>query len=79
MLGELSRQLTANVNQVDLLKRQAEELKVRAVAFCSGINTMLTGRGRRRQTQAVHNSTGFTLRRFNVDISKGVCVWPWAD
>lgn len=68
LLSELSAQLSHNRVQTEELHRRAEELKVRPRPARPGDADPLPPPS---QTQAIHTQTGFTLRRFNVDISQG--------
>lgn len=69
LLTELSKQLTLNRQHCEALQQQAEDLKV---CLVTDVIQEASDRLRRKeQLQAIHNSTGFTLRRFNTDISQG--------
>lgn len=81
LLSELSAQLSHNRQQTEELHRRADELKVRAgsLAVQSTVQCLSTrldwcadsATTFPPQAQAVHAQTGFTLRRFNLDVSQG--------
>lgn len=70
LLTELSAQLSANKEHCDSLKRQCEQLKVRPIIHTT-LSSVSNPSLLEYQTQAIHTGTGFTLRRFNTDITKG--------
>ena len=68
---ELGEQLSHNQKIVAALQNQTSQLKVSSrdkVALCRGLTLV------RIQNQAIHNGTGYALRRFNIDLSKGALI-----
>lgn len=68
----LTEQLTANRTLTEALKNQASNVKVSLYAHVG------EGDADSRmvflvQGQALHNGVGFPLRRFNIDITDGMC------
>lgn len=70
LISELSEQLAANQKITSNLLSQAGNLKVSILIIYPACNPSTNT----EQNQASDTASGFTLRRFNTDISKGAAI-----
>jgi hypothetical protein len=75
LVAELSDQLNNNRAMTAALQAQANQVKVWCNAGCHALTcltSLIITKG-----QAIHSGTGFVLRRFNTDLTKGVLHFPF--
>jgi hypothetical protein len=71
IINEISDQLAHNQKFTSSLLSQAESVKVRVLDIIGPVLVLFTHAHRLVKAEAGNLKSDFTLRRFNVDISKG--------